>query len=169
MIFTKGFSSNLSEVITLGLDKTSKTSWFGYSGHRHWAIPNFDSEFAEGKQFFISYRVSDIEPKGKIYLNNVPLTTIQHEGSNKLADIKEIFNDSKKSFYFGYGRGTGSRLDFSNLAINSIRVYNRYLSDDELTANYNATVSYYNILLGGGNADNNNNGGEDWDSVVNKK
>ena len=43
-----------------------------------------------------------------------------------------------------------------------------YLSDKELTANYNATVSYYNILSDGGNADNNNSGGDDWDSIINK-
>ena len=171
MIFTKGESSNLAEVITLGLDKNIDTAWFGYDGHRHWNVPNYDSKLSEGKQFFISYRISESDQTGKIYINNEELTTLNSKnnyGTNTWEKIKEMFNDTSKSFYFGYGRGTSDIVIHSNIAINTIRVYNRYLSDDELTANYNATVSYYNILLGGGNVENDNSGGEDWDSSINK-
>ena len=170
MIFTKGESSDLKEVITLGLDENIDTAWFGYDGHRHWNVPRYDDKLSEGKQFFISYRISPDDTKGKIYINNEPLENLNPKndyGTNTWERIKEMFNDTTKSFYFGYGRGTSDIVIHSNLAINTIRVYNRYLSDDELTANYNATVSYYNILLGGGNVDNNNNGGEDWDSIIN--
>ena len=171
MIFTKGESPDLGQVITLGLDEDIDTAWFGYNGHRHWNIPNYDSKVAAGKQFFISYRISGTDDKGKIYINNEALTTLNPKnnyGTNTWEKIKEMFNDTSKSFYFGYGRGTSDIVIHSNMAINTIRVYNRYLSDDELTANYNATVSYYNILSSGGNADNNNSGGDDWDSVINK-
>ena len=43
----------------------------------------------------------------------------------------------------------------------SIRVYNRNLSEEELTANYNATIAYHDILGNDGNAGNNNTGGSD--------
>ena len=168
MIFTKGESSDLNKVITLGLDEDIDTAWFGYNGHRHWNVPSYDSKLSQGKQFFISYRISGNDTKGKMYINNEPLTTLNPKnnyGTNTWEKIKEMFNDKSKSFYFGYGRGTSDIVIHSNIAINTIRVYNRYLSDDELTANYNATVSYYNILLGGGNADNNNTGGDDLDTI----
>ena len=169
MIFTRGLSPDLAKVITLGLDEEIDTAWFGYNGHRHWKVPSLDSKIAPGKQFFVSYRISPEDQTGKIYFNNEVLPDLHSKnnyGTNTWDEIKKMFNDTSKSYYFGYGRGTSNIEIYSNLAINTIRVYNRYLSDQELTANYNATVAYYNILLNGGNVGNNNDGGEDWDSVI---
>jgi hypothetical protein len=41
---------------------------------------------------------------------------------------------------------------YSDASVYSLRLYNRPLSDSEVTANYNSTVSYRNILLNGGEA-----------------
>ena len=50
--------------------------------------------------------------------------------------------------------------------IYSIRVYNKFLSDEECTANYNATGSYHNILVNGGNASTGGNTGvEDFGNI----
>ena len=171
MIFTKGLSPKLEEVITLGLSKAIDTIWFGCSGHRHWNVPNFDDKFGVGKQVFVSYRINAENPKGIMYVNNEPVSideTVNDGGRNTWEQIRDMFNDPDRKFYFGYGRGNSDVEVYTNAAINTIRVYNRFLSEDEITANYNATVAYYNILTNGGNADNNNTGGDDFEDVFNK-
>ena len=80
-----------------------------------------------------------------------------------------MLNESGIPFVFGDGMRTSSKKGYVGESIYSIRVYNRFLSEDELTANYNASVSYHNILVGGGAADNNNTGGTDLDELLGNK
>ena len=132
------------------------TFWFGYQGHRSWNV-NFDS--LNNRDFYIVIKGDSSNPKGDCYVDNQKLS-IRTNGSNTWAKYLEILNDSSKGFIFG--KGTDSTgVDFTKMYLYSIRVYNRNLSEEELTANYNATIAYHDILGNDGNAGNNNTGGSD--------
>lgn len=60
----------------------------------------------------------------------------------------------------------GPNRNYKKGEIYSIRVFNKVLSNSEMLANYNATVSYHNILVNNGNASTGGNtGGEDIDTI----
>lgn len=164
-VFAKGVDYTTGISVGLWGDKVASTGykntfWFGYQGHRSWDV-NFDS--LNNKDFYIVIKGDKNNPKGDCYVDNQKLT-IRTEGSNKWENYLSILNDSSKGFIFG--KGTDSTgVDYTKMYLYSIRVYNRNLSEDELTANYNATIAYHDILGNDGNAGNNNTGGESFDDA----
>lgn len=57
---------------------------------------------------------------------------------------------------------------YTNCEIYSLRLYNRSFEENEVLANYNATVAYHDILVNNGNASTGGTtGGEDLDNINN--
>ena len=157
--YTTGISVGLwgNEVSSTGY---KNTFWFGYQGHRSWSV-DFDS--LNNKDMYIVIKGDANNPRGDCYVDNVKLS-IKTTGSNTWENYLKILNDSNKGFIFG--KGTDSTgVDYTKMYLYSIRVYTRNLSQDEMLANYNATLAYHDILKNGGEADNENTGGEGFDSV----
>ena len=164
-VFAKGV--DYTDGLSVGLwgDKVSSTGykntfWFGYQGHRSW---NVDFDSLNDKDFYIVIKGDPTNPKGECYLNNSKLS-IKTDGSNTWDNYLRILNDPDKGFIFG--KGTDSTgVDYTKMYLYSIRVYNRNLTEEELTVNYNATIAYHDILGNDGNAGNNNTGGSDIDEM----
>ena len=161
-LFAKGIG--YSNAVVLGWWDSSQAFWFGYGGHRFWKAPE---TMVENKDIYVALRADSTNYEGVIKLNNEDLPYQTSSGftwNGLLTNLNKTNND------FIFGRGIDARGEaYTALEIYSIRVYNRFLSEDELTANYNASVSYHNILVGGGAADNNNTGGTDLDELLGNK
>ena len=165
-VFAKGV--DYSNAISLGIwgpqvasSGWGNTIWFGYQGHRSW---NTDISKLNNKDIYIVVKGDSTNPKGECYIDNVK-QTIRHQGSNTWAKYLSILNDANKGFIFGKGTdATG--VNYTKLHLYSLRVYTRNLTQDEMLANYNATIAYHDILKKGGNADNNNTGGSDLEDVI---
>jgi len=179
-MYTSKFFENLSEELKLREDV-----WFGISGHRHFAL---NSDTVLNKDVYMALvfdpKDSEVYGRGRLYVDNVeiPMATkdmVWQEGDSRTPwegsgyfDTEKclsVFNEATP-YIIGAGSTSGGNAmnEFSDCLIYSVRVYGRALSKDELSANYNATTSYHNILVNGGNAETSGEtGGEDIDNIKN--
>ena len=150
--------------LMLGLWTNTNTFWFGYSGHRHWSTTNIANTIANDFYLTLTYSPDNVD---KLYLNAEELqkSSVNGGGSITWTGVRDMLNESGIPFVFGDGMRTSSKKGYVGESIYSIRVYNKALTPDEILANYNATVSYHNILVNGGEAGNNNTGGDDLGSI----
>ena len=150
--------------LMLGLWTDTNTFWFGYSGHRHWSTSNIANTIANDFYLTLTYSPDNVD---KLYLNAEELqkSSVNGGGSITWSGVRDMLNQSGIPFVFGDGMRTSSKKGYVGESIYSIRVYNKALTADEVLANYNATVSYHNILVNGGEADNNNTGGDDLGTI----
>jgi hypothetical protein len=114
------------------------------------------SEYGENmnlkEEFYFSIVIDANNLTQVVYLNGKKLASgdFSEEYWNRF-----IKNDLSTLTTFCLGRCSGDHegyWHYSDASVYSLRLYNRPLSDSEVIANYNATVSYRNILLNGGEA-----------------
>ena len=164
MIITAGDStSGLPQYMRNGY---TAPIWYSWDGH---CIK--EENESEYHDFYISFSMDNNIHELIIYVNGKEVMREIYD-ENYFSSVLDYINNPNIPFEFGrcyHSNGTGEGGNpkvYYKGEIYSCRLYNRGLTAEEMLANYNATVSYHNILVNNGNASTGGEtGGEDFDNI----
>ena len=159
-LFTKG--KDLENSFTVGIlgnenvMEFGNKMWFGYKGYNAWEV---DVDTLDNKEVYVTLKFDKENPSGELYINNVKQSII-NQNTNDWEHFQKILNDKETKFTFGK---IGD--EYSKVQLRALRIYNRCLSENEVTANYNMTSAYYEMIKLERDINNENNEGVDF-SVI---
>lgn len=145
-----------------GLGKPIKTAdtltpWSTYlwagTGSDYWNqclnLPNYNINLSYGEEIYYSIVIDPAEDTQSIYLNGELIDKVQLN-TRAWKGLQQYIDSSEKDAYWYVGRATENSVNIWNTfcgEIYAMRIYERPLLQEELKANYNATIAYHNIML----------------------